>query len=151
MRPASRCEELDVYKLAVELRRAIVRLSSRGTMARDFRFVAQIRDAARGGPRNIAEGFSRFAPREFAHFLSYAKASIDETKTHLVDGYDSGYFSDEQYKELLTLIRRTFGAINGLVAYLESADAARAYDELRRRRRNRPRRRGGLDGQTPEQ
>ena len=59
--------------------------------------------------------------------------------------------SDEQYKELLTLIRRTFGAINGLVADLESADAARAYDELRKRRRNRPRRRGGLDGQTPEQ
>ena len=136
MPSARRFEELDVYKLAVELRRAIVRLSCHGDIARDFKFVSQIRDAARGGPRNIAEGFSRTAPKEFAHFLTYAKASLDETRTHILDGHESGYFDDQQYEELLTLIRRTIGAINRLIAYLESPAAARAYEEIRKRRRN---------------
>jgi four helix bundle protein len=105
---ASRVEELDAYKLAVELRRNILRLSRQGEIARDFKFVAQIRDAVRGGPRNIAEGFARVAPREFAQFLRYAKASLEETKDAVVDGHQCGK----------------------LKAYLESPAAARAYEKL---------------------
>jgi four helix bundle protein len=134
----TRFEDLDVYKLAVQLRREIVRLTSTGAVARDFKFVQQIRDAARGGPRNIAEGFSRFAPTEFSRFLSYAKASIDETKTHVHDGNESGYFNDDERDRLLTLVRRTIGAIKALMAYLDSPDAARAYKAMRKRRRQTP-------------
>jgi four helix bundle protein len=137
MPPASRVEDLDAYKLAVELRRNIVRLSRQGAIARDFKFVAQIRDAVRGGSRNIAEGFARVAPREFARFLTYGKASLEETKDSVVEGHESGYFNDSQRDALLSLLRRTFGAMNKLMAYLESPAAARAYEELLRRRRDR--------------
>jgi four helix bundle protein len=138
MAGAVRFEDLDIYKLAVQLRREIVRLSARGAVARDFKFVNQIRDAARGGPRNIAEGFSRFVPSEIFQFLSYAKASIDETKDHIYDGHESGYFSDDECDVLLKLVRRTNKGICRMMSYLDSPDAARAYQQLRLRRRRAP-------------
>ena len=90
-----RLEDLDIYKLAVQLRREVFKLTKREAVKHDFKFVDQIRDSARGGPRNISEGFSRFNPTEFCQFLSYAKASLDETKNHLDDGHDSDYFSED--------------------------------------------------------
>jgi hypothetical protein len=33
-------------------------------MRREFKFLNQIRDAARNAARNIAEGYSRFNPKE---------------------------------------------------------------------------------------
>ena len=133
-----RFEDLDVYKLAVQLRRDVCAVSSSGAFARDYRFAAQIRDAVRGGPRNIAEGFSRFAPSEFLQFLSYAKASIAETKSHIYDAYESGYLNDEERDRLWTLVRRTLSAFARLMRYLEPPAARRAYEELRKRRRMGP-------------
>jgi four helix bundle protein len=129
-----RFEDLDTYKLAVELRLEVFRLSAKGPVARDHRFVSQIRDSARGAPRNISEGFSRFHPSEFNHFLSYAKASIDETKNHIQDGLESGYFTTEDAERMLTLVRRTLGAIRGLMRYLESPAAALAFERIRKAR-----------------
>src|SRR4029079_6768673 len=71
---AKRVEDLEAYKLAVQVRRRIFQLTKRMPVASDFKFVGQIRDAARGGSRNISEGFSRFAPNEFRVYLSYARS-----------------------------------------------------------------------------
>jgi four helix bundle protein len=129
-----RVEDLDAYKLAVALRRRAWLLTAREPVRRDFKFVAQLRDAVRGGPRNIAEGFSRFAPSESLQFLSYAKASVDEAKDEIADGYESGYFSETERDELLVLVRRTLAAIRGWMRYLESPAAKRAYEAMKRKR-----------------
>ena len=130
-------QELAVYQLARDLRREVVRLTVAEPVCRDFKFVSQIRDAARGGPRNIAEGFSRFVPTEIARFLSYAKASIDETQSHLVDGYESGYFSKEDCDRLVVLTRRTCAGLSRLMRYLESDEAMRRYREIVQKRKAR--------------
>jgi hypothetical protein len=39
----------------------------------------------RSAPRNIAEGFGRYDPREFARYLRIARASLMETRNHLND------------------------------------------------------------------
>ena len=132
----NRVEDLEIYKLAVKLRAEVIRLTSSGTVASDYKFVRQIRDAARGGPRNISEGFSRLAPLEFHKFLGYAKGSLEETKTHVFDGHESGYFSDDDRRHLVTLARRTLGGTTRLMVYLDSPEAQRAYEEIRKRRRN---------------
>jgi four helix bundle protein len=133
MRGAKSCEELDIYQLAVEIRRLVIRFTSAEPVSRDFKFVQQIRDAARGAPRNIAEGFSRCAPGDFHRFLSYAKASLAETRNHVVDGFESGYLDQKLRDELLALIRRTIAGIDGLMRYLRSSAAKRAYEAMRRR------------------
>ncbi len=114
-------------------RREVVRLTGREPVCREFRFVAQIRDAARGGTRNIAEGFSRFAPAEILHYLGYAKSSLDEAADELLDGLESGYWSPAEYQAARSLLRRTHGAIRGWWRYLESPAAHRFYDQHKAR------------------
>jgi four helix bundle protein len=132
---ARRVEDLEAYKLAVELRRRIFRLTKREPVASDCKFVDQIRDAARGGARNISEGFSRFAPKEFRQYLNYSRSSLSEVKDELGDAFDSDYVTETEHNEILALLERTNGAIARLMEYLESATAQRFYEEHRKRRR----------------
>ena len=135
-----RYQDLDCYKLAVEIRREVLQLTGREPVRREFRFVSQIRDSARGAPRNIAEGFSRFSPAEILQFLSYAKASIDETGNHMADGQESGYFTEEETDKVIVLIRRALAAIRKWMRYLESPAARRFYQQHQaRQRRGEPR------------
>jgi hypothetical protein len=67
MAGVKRYEDLNAHKLAVQLRRDVFRLTSHGVVGSDYRFVSQIRNSARGGARNIAEGFSRCAPPGACH------------------------------------------------------------------------------------
>ena len=133
MAGVKRFQDLDCWKLARMLRREVVRLTRREPVCRDFKFVGQIRDAARGGTRNIAEGYSRFNPSEILYYLGIAKSSLDETKDELIDGLDSGYWSRAEYNVAHSLLRRTQGAIRGWWRYLESPQARRFYETHRAR------------------
>ena len=55
---------------------------------------------------NIAEGFYRYHPREFARFLSIALASIGEASLWLKDGVDRGHFAASQCEGAFQLARR---------------------------------------------
>jgi four helix bundle protein len=136
MASVRRFQDLESHKLAVLVRREVIRLTDREPVRRDFKFVDQIRDSARGGPRNIAEGFSRFNPTEILQFLSYAQASLDETKNHTMDAQETGYFSDDESEAVLKLIARTLGAIREWREYLESPAARRFYEQHKARRRS---------------
>ena len=137
MAGVKRFQDLECHQLAVEIRREVLRLTRREAVRRDFRFLHQIRDSSRGAPRNIAEGYSRFNPSEIVPFLTYAKASLDETKNHLVDGQESGHFTESESETVLSLVGRAIAAILRWIQYLESP-AARAFYA-----RHRDRRRGG--------
>ena len=64
-----------------------------GPASRDFKYRDQIRDSSAAAPRDISEGFGRFRPREFARFLEFARASLMETQSSLIDGRDRGYLT----------------------------------------------------------
>jgi four helix bundle protein len=123
MAGVKRFQDLDCWKLARMVRREVVRLTRREPVCRDFKFVNQIRDAARGGTRNIAEGWSRFGPAEIVYFLGIAKASLDETEDEMLDGFESGYWTRQEYNVVRSYLRRTHGAIRGWWRYLESPEA----------------------------
>ena len=131
---AKRYADLYCYQVAVQIRREVLRLTRREPARQDFRFTSQIRDSARGSPRNIVEGYSRFAPTAILPFLSYAKASAHETANHVVDGRECGYFTDDEARELLGLIDRLVRALLRWIRYLESPAARRYYEQHRARR-----------------
>jgi four helix bundle protein len=93
---------------------------------RDVDFVRQIRNAAASAPRNIAEGFGRYQPREFGQYLRVANGSLLEASNHLQDGVDRGYFTPEQIEPLLVLARRASAATTALARYLRTARAPNA-------------------------
>ena len=70
--------DLKVWKLADEVRRKILELVSRPDVRPDHHFCDQSSRAASSACHNIAEGFYRFSPGEFAHFLNIAYGSLGE-------------------------------------------------------------------------
>jgi four helix bundle protein len=113
--------ELDAWQLANELKRGVYGLVDSTRARHDQKFCDQIRDAASSGPRNIAEGFGRYQPREFSQFLRVANGSIMETSNHLLDGVDRKHFTQENIDPLLALAKRASAAVARLIRYLRKS------------------------------
>jgi four helix bundle protein len=110
--------ELVAWQLADDLQRNIVAITAPPKVARDFKFCNQIRDASLSVSANIAEGFARVSPPDFARFLTIAKGSLAETQVHLRSGLDRGYFDQDTVVELLKLAARCDRVTSALRAYL---------------------------------
>ena len=106
--------------LSYELQREVFAITAAGPASKDFKFRDQIRDSSVSASRNIAEGFARFRPGDFARFLEIARASLTETHHHLRDGHDRGYFTPADRDRLQLLIGRAAKATTRLLLYLRS-------------------------------
>ena len=122
---------LDAWQLAFEVRQQVLELTRSGPAVRDRRFCEQLNDSSRSVASNIAEGFGRYEPRDFARFLSIARGSLDETENHLRDGVASSYFPAERVGPVILKGARCRVAITRLQVYLRSAAAKRAAKHRR--------------------
>jgi len=119
MAVAQKLEELVAWQLSTRLRNAVIDRSG-SWRTRDTKLFDQIRDSARSAPRNLAEGFGRFKPREFAHFARIARGSLLETLNHLEEALRCDYIQSEEAQLLLRLNKRALKATTMLVKYLDS-------------------------------
>jgi len=71
-----RYQDFSAWQLAAKLNSTIFTLTSTPPSSVDFKFRDNIRDAADSAQRNFPEGFGRFAPGDFAHFLDHSRASL---------------------------------------------------------------------------
>jgi four helix bundle protein len=120
MATIKRVEDLHAWRLSREVKTGVYALIDKPAVRKDLKFCDQIRESARSAPRNIAEGFARYRPREFARFLSIAIGSLEETRNHLEDALELRYRDDEEYLRLRTLASRAIGAAVRLSKYLET-------------------------------
>ena len=120
--------DLVAWQLSHELKCEVFAFTSTGAASRDFRYRDDIRGSSASAPANIAEGFGRFRPLEFARFLGIAKGSLQETRNHLIDGRDRGYLEDRLCSRLTNLSR----AAERTTANLLRAKLRQAEDERRR-------------------
>ena len=123
---AKRFEELTCWQLSVELKCALYERFETPTVRADARFYHQIRESARSAPANIAEGFARFQPGDFARFLEIARGSLAETQNHLRDARDLSYITTADYTTLLALSDRAIGATTRLIVYLKTRTKPRS-------------------------
>src|SRR5262245_28048736 len=107
--------DLVCWQLSYELKCEGVAFTAREPACRDFKYCDQIRDSSASAPRNIAEGFGRFTPGEFAQYLRWARASLMETQNNLVDGKDRGYLEPAEYSRLMNLTRAALDATTNLM------------------------------------
>ena len=82
--------DLEVWQLSMDFVEAIYKAFP---PEERYGICDQIRRAAVSVPSNIAEGFGRDTPKEFAHFLSIARGSLYETMTQLEIASRLGYLS----------------------------------------------------------
>jgi four helix bundle protein len=114
-------EDLDAWKVADELRLEVYALTATGPASQDFKFCSQIRDAASSATRNISEGFGRFYPGDFAHFVDFSIASVMEIQDGLRDGVARRHFTADQTRKAHSLTVRCLQVSKGLKRYLHSA------------------------------
>ena len=91
----------------------------------------QLRKAANSACSNTAEGFGRFKPLVFAHFLRIAHGSMKEITDHTTEASELELAPQSEIDDILTLADRASRAASGLIAYLETAQ-----EPKRRPRRN---------------
>ncbi len=87
--PIKNFEDLEIWKDARALMRAIYQLTKDPKFSKDFGLRDQIQRAAVSILSNIAEGFERGGNQEFIQFLYVAKGSCGEVRSQLYVAYGS--------------------------------------------------------------
>jgi four helix bundle protein len=114
-------EEIDAWQKARDLTRSIYQVSGRGAFARDFALRDQIRRASISLMSNIAEGYERGGTKEFLQFLSVAKGSVGEVRSHLYVALDQSYIGTGDFEKLVNLAKEISRMLTGLMTYLRKA------------------------------
>ena len=139
MPPIRSHTELIAWQLCEELADLVVQITAAGPVTKNWELQDQLRRSSGApGPR-IAEGFGRFKPREFAHYLRMAVASLMEADTWLQRGKRHGYWKPQTYVQTKRLCDRALDMTRKLLAAKVKQIAAE--DEKKARSRTRTDRR----------
>jgi four helix bundle protein len=117
-----RFEEINAWKKARDLVKAVYEATSESAFSKDYALKDQIRRSAISTISNIAEGFERDGNKEFVNYLSVAKSSSGEVRTQLYIARDLGYLSNDKFDDLMNLSEETSRLISGFMKYLKSVN-----------------------------
>jgi four helix bundle protein len=129
-----RFEDLISWQRMHELNIAVWRATDTGPASKDLDFKHEIRDAVDSAERNVAEGFGRFTPPQFANFLDVSRASATEARTLLRKGFEIGYWKQADFERLDNLAIRGLQAVAKFQRYLRSPAAKRNAEGRYRRK-----------------
>jgi four helix bundle protein len=113
-------EDLIAWQKARILTKEIYLATRSGAFSRDFGLSNQIQRSSVSTMSNIAEGFERNGSREFHQFLSTAKASCAETRSHLYVALD---LPDQEFQRLQSMAEEVGRIVGGLRASVEQKRA----------------------------
>src|SRR5438067_13123768 len=117
-----RFEDLEAWKLAREVTKDVYRMTKNEPFVRDFGLKDQICRSSVSIMSNVAEGFERDGNKEFVNFLSIAKGSAGEVRSHLYVALDQNYITEEQFRFAYDRTENNGRVIAGLMNYLKSSD-----------------------------
>ena len=92
-----RFEELNIWKLSLEITKKIYDLSANKKFSIDFNLRDQIRRSIISVSSNIIEGFEKNNNNEFIRFLKIAKGSLGETRNQLYIALAVSYITKEEF------------------------------------------------------
>ncbi len=126
MAKVSQFEDLFAWQQARILMQEIYRISKSSSFEKDYRLAGQIQAASVSVMANIAEGFDRGRRAEFHQFLSIAKGSCGEVRSHLYVASDVGYINEEEFERLKIFSINVSGLINRLRQSIEGWDNSKS-------------------------
>jgi four helix bundle protein len=115
---ARHVQELAAFRLCEELLKLVEAETAKPPAACDLKFCEQLNDAALDAASDVAEGFVRYYPREFARFLDYALSSLAEVRERAESGYRRRLIGPQAASDILNLCARSDRACRKLRAYL---------------------------------
>jgi four helix bundle protein len=111
-----RFEDLIAWQKARALTGKIYEITNAGQLKRDLGLKDQIQRASVSIMANIAEGFERGRASEFHQFLSVAKASCAELRSHLYVALDAAYLNNDEFGQLKIQAEEVGRVVGGLRA-----------------------------------
>ena len=113
--------EIVAWQLAHQMKLRVELFLGCPDFRKHFKFCEQLSDAARSGPRNIAEGHGQFNHKAFAQLVRIARGSEAEVLNHLIDAQThQRLISADELTINERLAKRAMRAAGGLIRYLES-------------------------------
>ena len=113
-------EDIDVWKVSMDLCTEIYRLTGTEKFSKDFGLKDQIRRASVSVPSNISEGYERDSKNQFLYFLAIAKGSCGEVRTQLRIAYNLEYLNEKEFDLLNEKCSTTSKQLAGFIKYLKN-------------------------------
>ena len=134
MHRVRRFTDLRAWQSCDAYKKAVYRSCRDTPIANDWELRKQLEQSAASAPANLAEGFGRFSPPDFARYTVMARASLIESQNHLIDAVDKGHIAGAQRLELNALAEAALQEVTGLMEYLQSPEALSNARRVRERR-----------------
>jgi four helix bundle protein len=115
-------EDLEIWQQSRLLTKKIYGITKNGDFARDYALRDQIRRSIISVMANIAEGFYRDGNPEFIQFLSIAKGSAGETKSHVFVAFDVGYICEKEFEDFISSLNEIINKTTALIKYLKNSN-----------------------------
>ena len=119
-KPYQTFEDLEVYQVAREFRKAMYRVAKRLPQEEKFGLTSQIGRAAVSLTNNIAEGHGRFHFLEQIKFMLQSRGSLEELLDDLNVCEDEAYLPIQEIESLRQEGWRVHKLINGYIRFLRS-------------------------------
>lgn len=94
-------KDLIVWQISMEFAVSVIDYAENlSHTKRHFRLIEQLEAAVTSIPKNIAEGKGRQTTKDYCHFLTYARGSLNETMTLLEIFKLKGWITSEEFSSL---------------------------------------------------
>ena len=111
-------EELNIWKLSLQITKSIYDLTSKKEFIREFALKDQIRRAVVSISSNIVEGFEKNNNNEFIRFLKIAKGSTGEVRNQIYICRDVKYITLNEFKIINDHLQVLANQIGSFIYYL---------------------------------
>jgi four helix bundle protein len=118
--PVRDFRDLTVWQKSVDLAVGVYELTRSFPSSERFGLVKQLRDAAASVSSNIAEGNGRRTTKDYVHFLSTSKGSLNEVRSLLVVSTRLKFASHAQIVGTDDMIQEISKMLSALSASLET-------------------------------
>lgn len=112
-------EDLEIWKLSIELVREVYDRSAQGLLSKDYILRDQIRRAVISISSNIVEGFEKNNNNELIRYLKISKGSAGEARAQLIIAHTLNYITDEELKLTSNKMVILSSQIGKFISYLE--------------------------------
>ena len=112
--------DLEVWQLAHKLVLDVYKVVENFPKIEEYRLTSQLLRAVVSIPTNIAEGKGRNTLKDYIHFLTIARGSLEETKYLLYLSKDLCYIDEQEYYTLQEQHSLIGKKLNSLINSLKS-------------------------------
>ncbi len=114
-------EGLQIWQEARRLTKRVYDVTKQASFSKDFGLINQLRKASISIGSSIAEGHERGDRQDFLQFLSAARGSSGEVRSHLYLALDQGYMEKQECDEMMEEFKKLSIMIYSFMKYLKTA------------------------------